>query len=177
MLRQLIDEVPTHEICEQFKITQGKLESMQTAASTLARLLSGMAAKLRWHDMATLTSAIADRIKSGVRSELLPLMQVPTISAQQARQLCRFGISTVEALACSTPANLRRPLLAAIPRAPKHVKMAQRWTRVRTLEADRQALKLSACACTHGAPSTRTRLTRAKARTDTWGCMKAGADA
>ncbi len=109
ILRDWVNEAGDDTISERYGIGPGDLASITETAEWIAASLSAIApllgapARLQGE-----LSVLAQRIKYGVREELLQLVAIPGIGRVRARRLYNAGYRTLHDLATATPGELLR---------------------------------------------------------------------
>ena len=66
-------------------MTRGQLQKLQTDLSKWAAMTGLMCASLGWWQLEALLASLAQQAAAGVRPELLKLMQIPSMTAANAR--------------------------------------------------------------------------------------------
>lgn len=86
-LNDLIQEHPLDELVRKYNITKGKLQGLQSTASTFAGMVALFCKELGWNNLEMLISQFKTRLEFGVQRELIDLMRITCVTAQIARFL------------------------------------------------------------------------------------------
>ena len=76
VLLDLLQETPVSSVARTFALPCGQVQTLQHTSMVTAMMLSKFCQQLRWHDIASLASSIAPKLRDGVDEELLPLMEL-----------------------------------------------------------------------------------------------------
>ena len=106
-----ITENPEQTILEKYQIEPGDLHRMVDNADWLVYSFAELARLFSRVDLALEASELRERIKYGIRSELIPLTRLEGIGRVRARSLFSAGFSTIDKLS-STPVEK----LASVPK-------------------------------------------------------------
>ena len=104
-----IDEASEDKIVETYDIGPGDLASAVDSATWISSALASIAPLAGLgRDMAEQLKILSKRIESGVRPELLPLVEIPGVGRVRARRLYNAGFKTLDKLATARPEDLLR---------------------------------------------------------------------
>ncbi len=106
-----ITENPEQSILEKYQVEPGDLHRMVDNADWLVYSFAELARLFSRVDLALEASELRERIKYGIRSELIPLTRLDGVGRIRARSLFAAGFSTVDKLS-STPVEK----LASVPK-------------------------------------------------------------
>lgn len=115
MLLQLVEEDSLEKVAQDFDVSRGELQRLQTDAATFASMVAVFCERLHWRPLALLIAHFADRISFGAKSELLPLMRIPGVKAYRARLLYNAGLTTVEKIAAAGVQRVHAELSRFLP--------------------------------------------------------------
>ncbi len=114
-----VEEKPDDIIVKEYGIGPGDVASIVDTASWISSALAsvvpmaGLEAEIGQADASSFTSALAgqlkvlsQRIESGVKPELLPLVSIPGIGRVRARRLYKAGFTSLDKLATARPEDL-----------------------------------------------------------------------
>jgi replicative superfamily II helicase len=99
ILKQLVNETPAPEITEKFGVDRGVLQSWQMQASSFAGQLSKFCELIGAGLLGAALNRFRQRLNFGARTDLLPLMSLPSCSRDIARRLVRAGVASPVELA------------------------------------------------------------------------------
>ncbi len=71
-------------------VTRGQLQKLQTDLSKWASMAGLMCASLGWWQLEALLASLSQQAAAGVRPELLRLMDIPSMTAANARYAMNF---------------------------------------------------------------------------------------
>jgi DNA polymerase theta len=118
-LAELLHEAPPAAVAQRFGADAAALRTLRERAARHAAMLAALAERLGWGDLEALLTRFQGRLSHGVRSELLPLMEVPGLKPWAARRLYAAGLRAPEALAAvSSLEQLASVLAAGAPAGP-----------------------------------------------------------
>jgi DNA polymerase theta len=118
-LAELLREAPPAAVAQRFGADAAVLRTLRERAARHAAMLAALAERLGWGDLEALLTRFQGRLCHGVRSELLPLMEVPGLKPWAARRLYAAGLRAPEALAAvSSLEQLASVLAAGAPGGP-----------------------------------------------------------
>lgn len=110
VLEAWIEEMPDSELYDRFGIQPGDMAALRESAEWIAYSASQIA-KISGHSKyVTPFQILSERIKHGVREELLPLVRLRGIGRVRARALYRAGYTSIEKLKATTVEDLKRIL-------------------------------------------------------------------
>ena len=110
MLREVMFEAPLPSVCQDFGVTRGTLQTLQSLASTFAGQVAVFCGKLRWWQLQVLCKSFQDRLETGAQPDVVELARVPHVKTHRARALVASGISSVDELASSSLHSIERAL-------------------------------------------------------------------
>ncbi|HDI07856.1 MAG TPA: ATP-dependent DNA helicase, partial [Candidatus Bathyarchaeota archaeon] len=120
-LQAWIEEVSEDEIIERFHVQPGDLYRIIETARWLLYATRELAVLFNHKDLLPLISELTQRVKKGVKKELLPLVQLEGIGRIRARILYNAGLKSIEDLKHAKIEELTRlPLIG--PRLAKKIK-------------------------------------------------------
>ena len=96
-----VNENPEQTILEKYSIEPGDLHRMVDNADWLIYSFSELARLFSRTDLALEASELRERIKYGIRSELIPLTRLEGIGRVRARSLFGAGYSTIDKLSAA----------------------------------------------------------------------------
>ncbi len=108
VLKAWINEMGDSSIADRFGAAPGDIYVLTESASWVAQSASELATLVGKRRAASFFLILSDRIKHGVKEELLPLTTVPGIGRVRARALYNTGIRNVEELRKTTAEQLAR---------------------------------------------------------------------
>lgn len=108
VLKAWINEMGDSSIADRFGAAPGDIYVLTESASWVAQSASELATLVGKKRAASFFLTLSDRIRHGVREELLPLTSLPGIGRVRARALYNTGIRTVEDLRKTTVEQLAR---------------------------------------------------------------------
>ncbi len=103
-----INELSEAEIYERFGVQPGDLAALKETASWIAYAASQIARITGYKRFVKPYQLISERIRYGVREELLPLVRLRGIGRVRARMLYRAGYTSIEKLKAAAPEELIR---------------------------------------------------------------------
>jgi len=104
-----VEEISDDKIAETYDVGPGDVASVIDTAKWIANSLADIAPAAGLpEDVGGQLRVLARRIESGVRPELLPLVEIPGIGRVRARRLYSAGFKTLESLASASPQQLLR---------------------------------------------------------------------
>ncbi|KAL9642727.1 hypothetical protein ABK040_009805 [Willaertia magna] len=103
---------------------RGYIQTLQKNAAAKAGVLSTFSRNLNWWIYAESFSRIKERLQCGVKSELLPLVQIPSVGAKKARALYNKGYKTIIRVAEEEVENISNILVesSAYSKEIHHIK-------------------------------------------------------
>jgi len=81
-------------------VTRGQLQKLQTELSKWAAMAGLMCASLGWWQLEALLASLSQQAAAGVRPELLRLMDIPSMTAANARYAMSLVGAFVWGIAC-----------------------------------------------------------------------------
>ncbi|MDJ0274711.1 MAG: DEAD/DEAH box helicase [Nitrososphaerota archaeon] len=99
LLRDWINEVPEREIYERYRIEPGDFAALRERAEWISYAAGQVMRVVGRKGLAGVFAVMSDRIRHGVRSELLELVTLPEIGRVRARALWSHGIRSVRDVA------------------------------------------------------------------------------
>jgi len=106
IVRDWISEVPEDKILDDYNIGSGDIYSVVSNAEWLLYATSELAKLLGYTDIAAKVYSLHSRITSGIKEELLDLVQIPGIGRARARTLYDKGYKNREILKKANPDEL-----------------------------------------------------------------------
>ncbi len=109
VLKRWIDEAPEDNIISIYDVWPGDLHSIIETARWLLSAYSSVLGAASWckrRDLPSKMKVLAERVRYGVKAELLPLLAIPGIGRVRARKLYDAGFKTLADLASATPKDL-----------------------------------------------------------------------
>ena len=106
MLERWVEEVPEERIHEEFGVGAGDIRRMVETAAWLLHAAHELARLLRVRKALTPLRRLEERVRYGVREELLPLVQLSGVGRVRARVLFRAGYRRPEDLRRATVEEL-----------------------------------------------------------------------
>ncbi|KAK9789408.1 hypothetical protein WJX73_009184 [Symbiochloris irregularis] len=126
VVEALLREKPAHEVVKVWGnpdtitrtgFTQGQLQKLQLDVAKWAGLACTLSRAAGWWQLETCLGRLSQQAEAGAHPELLPLMQVPEVTAQRARALHSAGITDPQDLTQSTEDQVIKALAAGLPRS------------------------------------------------------------
>ena len=140
-VNDLIGEIPIHELTQKYGIEKGALQSLQTSVSMFAGMVSSFCNKIGWSNMELLFRHLEARIESGVRSELIDIMRIPSMTVRVARRLYDANIDTVREIAHSSPPKILQILESTVEL--QSTSPLRRLSSMMWIEAHKRTMNLS----------------------------------
>ncbi|MCS7125933.1 MAG: DEAD/DEAH box helicase [Aigarchaeota archaeon] len=110
VLEAWIEEVSEAELYDRFGVQPGDLFALREASEWIAYSASQISKVAGYLDYVTLFERLSERIRYGVREELIPLTRLKGIGRVRARALYRAGYTSLEKLRSATLDDLVRVL-------------------------------------------------------------------
>jgi helicase len=107
-LEDWMNEVPEAQISDRYEIQGGDLNYIINIACWLSRCLYRFSAALGLNEITSLLKDFEKRLKSGIKEELLPLINIKGIGRRRARALFNAGIKTQEDILNTPAAQLKQ---------------------------------------------------------------------
>ncbi|KAL0029501.1 hypothetical protein WJX77_012503 [Trebouxia sp. C0004] len=107
-------------------VTRGQLQKLQTDLSKWAGMAGLMCASLGWWQLEALLASLSQQAAAGVRPELLRLMEIPSMTAANARALHSAGLVSPQQLAAAQEQDVKKALAAGLPGALKKASQDKR---------------------------------------------------
>jgi len=108
VLEAWINEVPEGELYERFRVQPGDMAALRERASWIAYAASQIAKIAGYREYVEPYDKLSDRLRYGVREELLPLVKLKGIGRVRARALYRAGYTSIEKLREARPEELMK---------------------------------------------------------------------
>ena len=108
VLEAWISEVPEAEIYERFGVQPGDLMALREAAGWIAYAASQIAKIAGYRELVKPYGVLSERIRYGVREELLPLVRIRGVGRVRARALYQAGYTSIEKLREASAEELTR---------------------------------------------------------------------
>ena len=96
----------------------GEIQKLQKELANWAGMAAVVCSSAGWWHLETVMSNLAQQAAAGVRSELLPLMQIPLMTGARARALFAAGIASPQDLALSDEEAVKEAVESSLPRMP-----------------------------------------------------------
>ncbi|GIM04240.1 hypothetical protein Vretimale_8780 [Volvox reticuliferus] len=103
-------------------ISRGQLQKLQSDLSKWAGMAAVMASSCGWWALQALMEGLSQQAAAGARPELLPLMGLPGMTGARARGLYAAGITRPTLLAVADEEDVKKALVASLPRALRQAK-------------------------------------------------------
>eukprot|EP01060_Flectonema_neradi_P007376 TRINITY_DN1512_c1_g1_i1.p1 TRINITY_DN1512_c1_g1~~TRINITY_DN1512_c1_g1_i1.p1 ORF type:complete len:1742 (+),score=318.74 TRINITY_DN1512_c1_g1_i1:57-5228(+) len=113
ILYELAHEVSIATVSVKYSVQRGDLQRLMSAAASFSGMVAAFSEQLNWWGFAPLIQQLQERIRDGVTSDLVPLMQIPKMKSYRARALYQAGYRTVDSIA-SAPASALEAALARV---------------------------------------------------------------
>ncbi len=110
LLEKWVNEADEEEILKDFGVSPGILRGILTISEWLAYSLSEIARLTGSGTLSIYAKKMEERIRHGVKEELLPLVQLKGIGRKRARKLYSGGITSPEKIKKTDPVELARIL-------------------------------------------------------------------
>ena len=130
MLYDLANEVSIARVSTKYNVQRGDIQRLMNAAASFSGMVAAFSEQLNWWGFAPLIQQLQDRIRDGVTSDLVPLMQIPKMKSYRARSLYQAGYRTVESVASAPPSALESALSRVEPFLKKNVGVGQSTNRL-----------------------------------------------
>ena len=108
VLEAWINEVPEAEIYDRFGVQPGDLMALRETASWIAYAASQIAKIAGYREFVKPYDVLSERIRYGVREELLPLVRIRGVGRVRARALYQAGYTSIEKLREASAEELMR---------------------------------------------------------------------
>lgn len=108
VLEAWVEEVPEGELYERFGVQPGDLAALKERAEWLAYSASQIARVAGYGRYVIPFEGLSERLRHGVREELLPLVKIRGIGRVRARSLYRAGYTSPEELRAASVEDLMR---------------------------------------------------------------------
>jgi len=108
VLEAWINEAPEGELYERFRVQPGDMAALRERASWIAYAASQIAKIAGYKEYVQPYDKLSDRLRYGVREELLPLVKLRGIGRVRARALYRAGYTSIEKLKEAKPEELMK---------------------------------------------------------------------
>ena len=108
VLEAWIEETPESELYERFGVEPGDMAALRERASWIAYAASQIALITGHGELVKPFQKLSERLRHGVKEELLPLVKLHGIGRIRARQLYRAGYTTLEKLREASEEDLIR---------------------------------------------------------------------
>ena len=108
VLEAWINEVPEAEIYDRFGVQPGDLVVLRETASWIAYAASQIAKIAGYREFVKPYDVLSERIRHGVKEELLPLVRLRGVGRVRARALYQAGYTSIEKLKVASPEELMR---------------------------------------------------------------------
>jgi len=108
VLEAWISEAPEAEIYERFGVQPGDLMALREAAGWIAYAASQIAKIAGYRELVKPYGVLSERIRYGVREELLPLVRIRGVGRVRARALYQAGYTSIEKLREASAEELTR---------------------------------------------------------------------
>ncbi|RLG07154.1 MAG: hypothetical protein DRN59_01730, partial [Thaumarchaeota archaeon] len=108
VLEAWINEVPEAEIYDRFGVQPGDLVVLRETASWIAYAASQIAKIAGYREFVRPYDVLSERIRHGVKEELLPLVRLRGVGRVRARALYQAGYTSIEKLKAASPEELMR---------------------------------------------------------------------
>lgn len=95
ILEEIIHEIDLTIISEKYKISKGIIQSLQKNASVFSGYLSIFCSKLGWWNYELCFFKLAERLDYGVKTDILELLKIPSISKLRARELYKAALTSI----------------------------------------------------------------------------------
>ena len=94
-----VDDFSTKDICRRYYVADGFLERLKKSTMAFASMMMTFCTCLGWLHMHSLVHELRSRLRFGVRSELLPLLNIRFMTPRVARSLYEAEITDVDSMA------------------------------------------------------------------------------
>ncbi|HDD43136.1 MAG TPA: DEAD/DEAH box helicase [Nitrososphaeria archaeon] len=108
VLEAWINEAPEAEIYDRFGVQPGDLAALREVSSWIAYAASQIAKIAGYRELVKPYEDLSERIRHGVREELLPLVRLRGIGRVRARALYQAGYTSIEKLRSASPEDLMK---------------------------------------------------------------------
>jgi helicase len=96
VLKAWINEMGEGSICDRFSAAPGDIHVLSESASWVSQAAAELAQMVGRRDASRLYLTLSERIKHGVKEELLPLVWIPGVGRVRARALYSAGFRRPE---------------------------------------------------------------------------------
>eukprot|EP00927_Polykrikos_kofoidii_P021323 TRINITY_DN20209_c0_g1_i2.p1 TRINITY_DN20209_c0_g1~~TRINITY_DN20209_c0_g1_i2.p1 ORF type:complete len:1747 (-),score=230.84 TRINITY_DN20209_c0_g1_i2:568-5808(-) len=115
VLWAVLHETPPPLLLQRFAMGRGQLQQLQQSAASFTTTVAVFCNRLQWYAMEALILTFQQRLTFGVRVELVPLMEIPSMDCVVARALYEHGFTTPVGIAGARPAEILRVLRKTLP--------------------------------------------------------------
>jgi POLQ-like helicase len=115
ILNDVLRELHVADIEVRFGINRGQVQALMKAASIFSASIATFCASMDWFALEAVLVAYVKRLGYGVRPDLIPLMDIPGVTAPRARALWNAGFKTPASIAAVSPELLKETVRAANP--------------------------------------------------------------
>jgi len=107
MLYDLWNEMPLCDVARKYEVNRGLIQNLMTAAATFASNVYHFCDVLEeFWAFSLLLKGMSDRLSHCCVKELSPLMKLPAVKQNRARQLFQAGFKTLQSIAKANPDDL-----------------------------------------------------------------------
>ncbi|XP_046846451.1 helicase POLQ-like [Xenia sp. Carnegie-2017] len=111
MLYKIINEHSIWEVAKKFGQSRGFIQSLFTSSTSFASCLVHFTNELpEFHNIMLLLQTIVDKLSYTTILELVPLMQIPGVKKNRAKQLYTAGYHNLRTVANANPQNLMKEI-------------------------------------------------------------------
>lgn len=125
LLYELVCERPAADVARRFGVARGKLQALQSAAASFARMAALFCRRLNWSAAACLLAHFGERAGAGAHGELVPLLRVAGLRPFRARALFDAGLTDARRVAAAAEGEVCAALARC--RAFSAAEGSRRW--------------------------------------------------
>ncbi|EGC39324.1 hypothetical protein DICPUDRAFT_27081 [Dictyostelium purpureum] len=108
VLYDLVHEQQLYMAANKFKLHRGSVQTLMQQAGSFSWMVSLFCKKLGWIELEHLVNLYTQRLDKGVKSEIIPLVEINGVKQARARALWNAGFKTVKSIAVCPPDELAR---------------------------------------------------------------------
>jgi POLQ-like helicase len=106
ILCELIHEAKVWDVSKKYRLPRGDLEALMTSAASFGGMMVSFSKRMGWWDLEVLLSNAVQRLGFGVKTDILPLVEIKGVKAARARALWNAGYRSVRAVASAKVEDL-----------------------------------------------------------------------
>lgn len=98
LLSDALHEVPVEVLETRYKVTRGQIQHLMRSASMFSRSMTRFCNALEWFALEAALASFIDRLGFGVKPELVPLMELKSLTPARARAVWNAGFRDIPSL-------------------------------------------------------------------------------